>query len=197
MKALMIDTSSEYLYVLIYDITNNNTLFSKNIITHNNHSENLLLVIEEGLNELNIQLKDIDEFIVGIGPGSYTGLRVGCAVSKMASYTLNKTQKTISSLLFCGSGYLDKDGLYLIKSKAKKDYSYFTIIEVNNGKIKKVIDDTFVSDMELECIKSNYKDYTLISEENYLVNPLVIYLNSFVVDDIHNLTPNYLRKANQ
>ena len=58
MRILLIDTSTTYLYVNFFDETNNKTLFSKSMVTHNNHSENLIPTIEEGLKECILELKD-------------------------------------------------------------------------------------------------------------------------------------------
>lgn len=196
MKALLIDTSSEYLYVIVYDTFKKTELINKSMVTHNNHSENLIPVIESALNELNITLSDIDEFICGIGPGSYTGLRVGCVVSKMASYTLNKTQKIVSSLLFVSSGKLDSDGKYLVKMKAKKDYSYYLVLEVKDKVINVLVSDSFTSDEELNNIINSYDNLIIIDEALYKPSGEVIYNYAKEVSDIHSLTPNYLRKAN-
>ena len=44
------------------------------------HTENLLSVISELLNESKLGFKDLDAIAVGVGPGSYTGVRLSCAV---------------------------------------------------------------------------------------------------------------------
>ena len=196
MKILLIDTSSDYLYVYLYDNKANKNIISKTMVTHNNHSENLLPALTSALEECNMELKDIDEVVCGIGPGSYTGLRVGCVVGKMISYTLNKPIKTISSLLFCGSGKL-VNGKYLIKMKAKKDYSYFMIASVSNGLLDIITPDSYNSDSYVNEIINSDKDLIVIDESLYEVNPELIYKYSKTVTDVHSLSPNYLRSANQ
>lgn len=196
MRILLIDTSTTYLYVNFYDETNNKTLFSKSMVTHNNHSENLIPTIEEGLKECNLELKDFDCVVSGYGPGSYTGLRVGCVVSKMLAFTLHQKLKSISSLLFIGSGYLNEDGMYAISSVAKKNYKYLAIIEVKNGKIEYIHNDSFVSDEVYNKEISKYKNIKIINEDNYKISSEVINKLSSDVKDIHNFVPNYLREAN-
>ncbi|MFO7890091.1 MAG: tRNA (adenosine(37)-N6)-threonylcarbamoyltransferase complex dimerization subunit type 1 TsaB [bacterium] len=46
------------------------------------HGEYLSIAIKEVLKSCDISLKDIDGFAVSIGPGSFTGLRIGLAVIK-------------------------------------------------------------------------------------------------------------------
>ena len=196
MKILLIDTSTTYLYVNFYDTDKKETIFSKSMVTHNNHSENLIPTIESGLNETKLELKDFDLVISGYGPGSYTGLRVGCVVSKMIAFTLEKELNKISSLLFVSTGYFKNDGIYAVSSVAKKSYKYLAIVEVKNNKINYLLNDSFVSDSEYEEILSKYENIKVINEDNYLIDSEVIINLSSKVNDIHNFVPNYLREAN-
>ena len=200
MKVLMIDTATENLYVRFFDDVDNKAFFAKEMMTHNNHSENLLTVIEEGLKLNNIKLKDFEKIIVGEGPGSYTGLRVAMVVAKMASYTLNIPLYTISSLSYVGSGYLsisdncDKSTQnVLISIKAKKGHSYIKVHERNTNKV--LVEDIFLPDEEKEKIVSQY-NALVVNEHNYKINEEVINKYAVYVDNVHELTPNYLRKAN-
>lgn len=194
MKTLMIDSSTTYLYVSFYDNEKEKILFKKEKISHNNHSENLLGVIEEGLTLNNMQLSDFDEVIVGEGPGSYTGLRIGMVVAKMACYTLELPLKVVSSLTYCSSGYV-KDGTYGVLSVAKKEHSYLQIFKMLNGKREILVDDCFLPNDEAnKLIESN--NAQVISEGSYNINEKQVIEMSRKVDDLHDLVPNYLRKAN-
>jgi tRNA threonylcarbamoyladenosine biosynthesis protein TsaB len=55
----------------------------------NEHSSTLMIYIEEALKQTGITFKDISAIAVGIGPGSYTGLRIGAATAKGLAYALN------------------------------------------------------------------------------------------------------------
>ena len=50
------------------------------------HSERLLKQIDLGLQQCNLQVKDLDLICVAIGPGSFTGIRIGLATAKGLSY---------------------------------------------------------------------------------------------------------------
>jgi tRNA threonylcarbamoyl adenosine modification protein YeaZ len=50
------------------------------------NSRYLLPKIEEGFNYIAKQAQDLDCITVGIGPGSYTGMRVGATIAKSLSY---------------------------------------------------------------------------------------------------------------
>lgn len=194
MKILMIDTATENLYVRFFDDVDGKVFFSKEMMTHNNHSENLLTVIEEGLKLNNIKLKDFNKIIVGEGPGSYTGLRVAMVVAKMASYTLNIPLYTVSSLTYVGSGYLNNlNENILISIKAKKGHSYIKVYEKETNRV--LVEDIFLTDEEKEKIISQYSAY-VVNESNYKLNEEIINRYAVLVDNVHELTPNYLRKAN-
>lgn len=195
MNTLILDTSTDRLFVMFYEEKTKEIIYAKQVLGHNNHSENLLCVIEEGLKETKLQLKDFEKIILGYGPGSYTGLRISMSVAKMASYTLNIPLYVISSLTLCGSGHLKENGIYAIRSKAKKSYSYLKIIDVTNKNINVLLEDIFLEDEEvLKMIeKYNAKE---INEDNYTLDAEIIINLSSKVDNIHDIVPNYLRKAN-
>lgn len=195
MRNLLIDTSTSFLFVSFYDETKKERIFYKQMISHNNHSENIINVIEEGLKEANLKLKDFDKVVVGYGPGSYTGLRVGMVVAKIAAYSLDIPLYVVSSLTFVGSNYFVKDGTYIIYNIAKKDHCYLKLAVVNNGYVDALVDDMFTTDIEFEKYVNKYNPF-VINESNYVINEDIIIRLAKKVDDIHSLVPNYLRKAN-
>lgn len=62
------------------------------------HSIKMLPMIEEMLLDVGISLSDIDYFACGIGPGSFTGLRIGVATMRGFAKTLNKPCVAVNSL---------------------------------------------------------------------------------------------------
>ena len=195
MKSLLIDTSTSYLFVSFYDEEKKERLYYKNMISHNNHSENIINVIEDGLKQTGLKLKDFDKVVVGYGPGSYTGLRVGMVVAKMTAYSCNIPLYVVSSLSFVGSGHFNNDGTYIIYNIAKKDHCYTKLVVVNNGYIDVLVDDMFTTDVEFNKYVNKYNPF-IINQDNYLINEDIVIRLAKHVDDIHSLVPNYLRKAN-
>jgi len=191
MNKLILDTSTDYLYVSV--IKDDKDVFTEVLYGKNNHSEHLIGIVEKGLSGM--PAKELDEIIVGIGPGSYTGVRVGLTVGKVLAWTIKKPLKIISSLSLICSGYLDCDGIYGVSSVAKKGHVYGKIIEVKNGKIKVLFDDNFLTDEEFVEVLSKY-NATNISKDNYKFNNLIIDKLSNKVEEVHEVVPNYLRKAN-
>ncbi|AGA25209.1 tRNA (adenosine(37)-N6)-threonylcarbamoyltransferase complex dimerization subunit type 1 TsaB [Singulisphaera acidiphila] len=62
------------------------------------HGRNLIPVIRELLREANLTVADLDGFAVGLGPGSYTGLRIGLTAAKTLAYTTGKPLVGLDSL---------------------------------------------------------------------------------------------------
>ncbi|MDD4388794.1 MAG: hypothetical protein PHV87_06280, partial [Bacilli bacterium] len=69
MNTIIFDTSSPYLYLAFS--SGDKVIYEKFIEGKNRHSENLLLLIEEGLNQFNFTFSNFKRICLGIGPGSY------------------------------------------------------------------------------------------------------------------------------
>ena len=64
----------------------------------NNHAKNLLPFVEEVLKQGGCTVKDLDGVAVSIGPGSYTGLRIGVSTAKGIAYTAGIPVMAIGTL---------------------------------------------------------------------------------------------------
>ena len=188
-RIMILDTSSSYLFINF--IENGKVIYEVLSEGKNNHSDNLLTKIEEGLNKLYLQVKDFDAFVCGVGPGMYTGLRVSMTVLKTFAWTLNKDLYVVSSLDLLTSDYLDKDGKYAIMLKAKKDYSYTKIIEVKNNDYKILRKEEFLKN---EDFMNYISGLEIIDNDKIKINVLKLKDEMFSkVENIHALEPNYLR----
>lgn len=191
MKTLILDTSSDFLYLFL---TNGVENYEVILEGKNNHSEKIIPLIEEGLNKLNMEVASIERIICGVGPGSYTGLRVSVTVCKMFSYLKDIPIYTISSLDILGSGAYLNDGTYAICNPAKKDYLYSKVVKVDSGKLEVIEDDKFVN--KEEFINGLSKDIKIIDQTSFKFDcNMIISLAKNKVEDVHALIPNYLREA--
>lgn len=80
MKILAIDTSSKICSVAILE--NEEIIDEINLDNGRTHSENLMPMIAEILAKNNLKLENIDLISCSIGPGSFTGIRIGVASVK-------------------------------------------------------------------------------------------------------------------
>ncbi len=96
MKVVGIETSSLIGNVAVCDggtIVGKKT-FGKNL----NHGKEIVSSLESIFNEINWEPRDIDLIAVSIGPGSYTGLRIGITCAKTLAYGLDKPVINVPTL---------------------------------------------------------------------------------------------------
>lgn len=130
MKILCIDTSSKLCGVAILE----NTTLIKKIELDNGltHSETLMPLIKELLEDCNLSLKDINLLVSDIGPGSFTGIRIGIATVKAFSDSLNIPCVGISSLEVLAYN-VKNEGLICSTIDCKNDNCYFALYELSNN----------------------------------------------------------------
>ncbi|SDB46459.1 tRNA (adenosine(37)-N6)-threonylcarbamoyltransferase complex dimerization subunit type 1 TsaB [Butyrivibrio sp. INlla16] len=109
MKILALDTSG---LVCTVAVTEDDRLLSEFSIQHKiTHSELLLPMMEQIKNRISLDLNTIDAVAVSAGPGSFTGLRIGCATAKGLCLAMNKPMVAVPTLdamayQFYGSEYV-------------------------------------------------------------------------------------------
>ena len=96
MKLLAIDTSTDYLSLAIINGDEISARFHKK--AEREHSRLLVPMIDKLLKRVRLNLKDIDGFCISIGPGSFTGLRIGVTVVKGLAYSLRKPIGAVPTL---------------------------------------------------------------------------------------------------
>lgn len=130
MKILCIDTSSKLCSVAILEDTN---LIKKLELDNGlTHSETLMPLIKELFEKSNLVLKDIDLLVSDIGPGSFTGIRIGVATVKAFSDSLNIPCIGISSLEVLAYN-AKNDGIICSTIDCKNDNCYFSLYELIDG----------------------------------------------------------------
>ena len=96
MKILAIDTSSSICSVAILE---DDKLIDKNELNDGKtHSENLMPLLDEILKRNSIDIKNIDLIACCVGPGSFTGIRIGVATIKPIAEVLNIKVASVMSL---------------------------------------------------------------------------------------------------
>ena len=130
MKILSIETSSKICSVAILEDKH----LVKKIELNNGltHSESLMPLIKQILEETNLTLSQMDLFVCDIGPGSFTGIRIGVATVKAFSDSLDIPAVGISSLE--GLAYSIKtNGIICSMIDCKNDNCYYAVYQLENG----------------------------------------------------------------
>ena len=202
MICLFFDTSSDLLKVSL--IKDDKIIFDKELHTKNDHSSYLVPTIDEAFKSNNIDFKELDEIIVGNGPGSFTGTRISIAVAKTYAFSFNIPVYMISSLeelIYDNDGY----DFYVPIIEEKKENLYFSIFDKDR---KRVMDDTYSSteymykkleelDGKILLISLSDKEYEKYDTVKASINALNIMKNIDVNNEKvnpHLLKPNYIKK---
>lgn len=103
-KVLAIDTSTATLAVAVQNAVGQ--VFESNTQAERNHSIHMMKGIEDTLNQAGLNIKDMDLIAVGVGPGSYTGIRIAVTTAKTLAWSLNIPIVGVSSLAATALGGL-------------------------------------------------------------------------------------------
>ncbi len=143
MIILGMDTSSVNATVAVM---NDKKLIGESIISNDRtHSQIIMPLLDDLLKKCGIEAGDVDVFAVSVGPGSFTGLRIGMATVKTLAQVCDKPVIGVSSL----------DALY--QNCALFDGVVCPIIDARHGEVynavyeggKKIIDNRVISVDEL------------------------------------------------
>lgn len=97
MKILAIETSTMLGGIAIMD-ESEGLVFESRLNVKTAHSERLMTEIDHALKQGGMTISEIDVFGVGIGPGSFTGLRIGLSTVKGFSYATGKPIVSVPTL---------------------------------------------------------------------------------------------------
>ena len=154
---LAIDTSHSYYSLAI--INSNGVLSEINMIKEEKPSEKLIELIEKSLRKANLDLHDLDCIAVGVGPGNFTGIRIGISIAKGIAIALNI--KCVGINRFRTLVFNDSPTLTIINIK---DDIYFTQIYKKMKPISDPIEENFS-----KIINKKYNKKTIVSGDNSLM----------------------------
>jgi tRNA threonylcarbamoyl adenosine modification protein YeaZ len=176
MNILCLDTSSEKIALGLIVGEQKYSFISE--AGSKKHNSTLLIYIDELLHKHQLELNDIDCFGVVVGPGSFTGIRVGVATINSFALALNKPIIEITSLeqLFSkddAMAVLDcKHDNFYCAQKQGDDIQYLALSgdELKNYDIKKLILNDVMPDemMEKVAFKAEKKQFAVQAKPFYL-----------------------------
>lgn len=198
MNILAIDTTSKKASVAF---KKENEIISKCIDNEITHSEKLLPLIDEVLKSTNTNLKDIDLFACTLGPGSFTGVRIGIATVKALAKVYNKKIYGITSLeLLALNGIkhiLPSTKYVLSLLDAKNTRAYYNLYTLDNNKLTDTDfnGNLLITDLTSELKQKNINDVLVVGDNTSIFKDALttVIPNVCVVDatlDIEKLVQN-------
>jgi tRNA threonylcarbamoyladenosine biosynthesis protein TsaB len=223
MRVLAIETSSPLLSVALGDsdriIAESNTVMPRGTMSE------ILPTIESLLENAGLTKNDIEVIVVGLGPGSYTGLRIGVVTAKSLAQALGVPVIGIPSMDAIAYHNIRKDVLVCPVVDAKRQEVYTAMYCMDTQKLKRLEEFRVVSPFELaktlrieefnkvlltgdgvgaygKEMAELVEDYAEFAEEEMwwpraadLISVAFFRIREKQFDDIEALSPIYVRKS--
>lgn len=143
MKYLAVDSSTKALSLALIE---DQTVIAENtLLAEQQHGVLLVPAVAQLLAQLNWQASDLDGLITGIGPGSYTGLRVGVTFAKTWANSKQLTLYSVSSLaLIAAAGLVSQVKTIIPIMDARRLSAYTAIYTSQAGQLEVVVPDAHV-----------------------------------------------------
>lgn len=213
MKILAIDSASDVCSVALLD--NDNLIDEINLENGRTHSENLMPLVDEIIKRNGMDIKDFELLGCTVGPGSFTGIRIGVASIKPIAEVLNIKVASVTSLEVLSKN-VDDESNRVCLIDARNNQVYFgafdkdsnLIMEYTADDINTVLEQikldniTFIgngAELHKDLIKTQFpnakfsdnykqsaKNVGLMTYKKYLENKL---------ENADTIIPIYLRKS--
>ena len=226
MRILAVDTSSKNCSVAIVEVDENknyNIIAFENSDDEKTHSQKLMPIVDKVFKEHNLTLKDMDLLACCVGPGSFTGIRIGIATMKAFADVTNIKTVSVTSLESL-SYNIEEDGIIIPIIDCKNNNVYSAIFSKENNTYKQIgknISDNIDNAISLYKANAENKNITFVGDGSILYKDLLnsrlsnklIFSNKNtqssislakcayakylegLYGDSNNLSPLYLRKS--
>jgi len=165
MKILALDTTAKIASVAVTE--DERTLAVCNIENGLTQSELILPMAENLLKSLKLSFSDIELFAVTVGPGSFTGVRIGVATVKGLAFAKSVPCAPISALEALAENAAGLRGIILPCMDARRGQFYTATFYSDGDGIKRLTEDRAISAEELARELSSYKDSIYVIGDGY------------------------------
>ena len=189
---LSIETSTNICSVGLFK--DNKLLFIKED-NNREHSSLLASFVDELFNKVNFKINEIDAIALSIGPGSYTGLRIGLSFAKGIAFSIGKPIIPVDTI----ESLTDEinHANYIIAIHAYSDY-YFIQEYRDNIKFKTAFFDK-IDNINYDCRIYGYdlKDFnsfvSIKPSSIKIANIAYKNYDDYKCDNIKLIKPNYIK----
>lgn len=194
MNYLVIDTS--FLFINIYIVRKDNILKKCNLKVEKDMSNKILPLLREILFDLGMTINDINKIFITIGPGSFTGVRIGLTLAKVISWSLSIPLIPISTLEYlASSNNLAKEKIRPIID-ARRGNVFTALYNKNLDSLEEenlILFDELKINEDVELVSYDGINNSLISDVD-VVKLINKHINDIAVNP-HYLIPSYLKKT--
>lgn len=149
------------------------------------HAEKLHVFIEEVLKETGITFTDLSAVAISMGPGSYTGLRIGVSAAKGLCYALNIPLIAIDTLELLARKINISEGNIVPMIDARRMEAYTAVFSPDYTKEREtnaeIITEDFFAEQQGEVHlvgDGAAKCATVLTDDKFVYHPEVLYPSS-------------------
>lgn len=183
---LTIDTATDFLYVSV--MKDGVLVFESRGKGDKDHAIKLMPTLIEGLQKANLKGPMLEGILVGIGPGSYTGVRMGVVVAKMLAKEWHIPLFKISTLALMASAY---DGEVMPMIDARNDHVFGAVYALSTP-AKVLLDPGYYAKASL---MQTYQTATVVESFQPRLDKVIASGLYARVENVDALIPNYVRKT--
>lgn len=143
MKILALETSAKAVSAAVSE--DGKILASGYQDTGLTHSRTLMPIVEAMLKNAELAATDLDAIAVAVGPGSFTGIRIGVAAAKGLAFAADKPVIGVSTLAAMARNMAFADGLVICAMDARRHQVYNALFEAKEGRLTRLTEDRTIS----------------------------------------------------
>ena len=133
------------------------------------HSQTLLVMAQDLLNQCSKTPADVEAVAVADGPGSFTGVRIGVAAAKGFAWGSDIPCYGVSTLESMALGLGAYDGFVCPVMDARRSQVYNALFYVNKGALSRITPDRAISLADLGAeLKNAEKPIFLVGDGSFL-----------------------------
>ena len=168
MKILAFDSTAKVASVAVYD--GERVLATYSIDNGLTQSELLLPMAEDMLRSLGMSFDDVDIYAAAVGPGSFTGVRIGVSLVKGLAFAKSKPCVAVSTLEALAENIAPLRGILVPLMDARRSQVYTALFRSEGESVSRLCEDTAISISRLAELLSEYKDERIyLSGDGYEV----------------------------
>jgi len=138
LKILGIDTSSKFLNIALSE--DKDIIKEESYLLDRRHASELVPKIKKLLEKYRVPINRIDAFVIGLGPGSFTGLRIGVSAVKGFGLASGRPCVGVASMDSIACNAREKDKYIIPIIDAKRGQVYAAIYRRKAGRILRLSD---------------------------------------------------------
>ena len=129
------------------------------------HSRTLMPIVEHLFQNTGLSPESVDAIAVAVGPGSFTGIRIGVSAAKGLAFALDKPAVGVSTLAAMARNVAFAGGLIVCAMDARRQQVYNALFAAEDGVLTRLTPDRAVSLADLaEELRGDPRPKTVVGD---------------------------------